>query len=109
MDTWINIGIYATYALLGICLLAILGFSLLRVITHPKAAKSALIGIVGLIVLAIIAYAISSGADVSKFAQFNISEGESKTIGAGLIGLYIMMGLAILTIIYVEISRLFNK
>ena len=110
MDTWINIGMYVAYALVGICILGILIFSLARIFTHPAAAKSALIGIVGLGVIALLSYLVSSGADASTvFAKLEVDESTSKWVGAGLISFYILIGLAILSILFVEVSRLFNK
>lgn len=105
----IDIGIYLTYVLIGICVLAILIFSVARIISHPGAAKSALIGIAGLVVLAVIAYLFSSGADANGiYKDLEISEGTSRTVGAGLVALYIVMGLTVLSIIYSEVTRLFK-
>lgn len=105
----INFGLYATYVLIGIAVLGILIFSVARIISHPGAAKSALIGIVGLIVLGGISYALSSGDDAAtRFADLEISEGTSRMVGAGLVTFYLLVGIAILSIIYVEITRLFK-
>lgn len=109
-ESLINFGIYATYILIGVCVLAILVFSVGRVIAHPGAAKSALIGIVGLAVVGGISYALSTGSDATTiYAKLGVSEGSSHTVGAGLYAFYILIALAVLSIIYVEITRLFSK
>lgn len=110
MDTWINLGLYVTYVLIGICVLGILIFSIARIISHPGAAKAALIGIVGLIVLFGLSYALSNGDDVHTiFSKLDVSEETSRLVGTGLLTFYLLMGVAILSIIYVEITRLFKK
>ena len=106
---WIDLGIYATYALIGIGILAILIFSLAKVAKDPAGAKSALVGIVGLLVVGGLAYALSTGSDATTvFKKLEISEGTSHWVGTGLIGFYILAALAILSILYVEVSRLFK-
>lgn len=105
----IDFGLYASYTLIGICVVGILFFAVSRIASNPKAAKSALIGIGGLVVLFVIAYAASTGADVATnpvFEKLQVNESTSKSVGAGLIGLYLIMGLTVLSIIYAEVSRL---
>lgn len=105
----IDIGIYATYILIAICVLAILIFAVSRIISNPGAAKSALLGIAALVVVGIIAYFFSSGADATGiYADLEVSESTSHIVGAGLVGLYIIMALTVLSIIYVELTRLFK-
>lgn len=109
-ETIINIGIYASYALIIIGVIAILIFGVMQIAGNPKAAKSALFGIVGLAVIGGLAYALSTGADASgMFAKLGVSESSSHMVGAGLYAFYILMALAVLSIIYVEITRLFSK
>ncbi len=106
----IDFGIYATYVLLGICVLAILIFSVARIVTHPGAAKAALIGIAGLVALYGISYIFSTGEDVNTvFKGMEVSEGTSRLVGTGLVTFYLLMGITILTILYVEVIRLFKK
>ena len=106
----IDTGIYITYALIGICVVAILLFAVARIVSHPKAAKSALIGIAGLAVIGVIAYLLSTGADVNTtFADMEeLTEDTSHYTGAGLMALYLLMGLAVLSILFNEVTRLFK-
>lgn len=109
-ESIINFGIYATYAMIIICILAILIFSIGQVVGHPGAAKSALLGVAGLVVVGGLSYALSTGSDAtSMFAKLGVSEGSSHMVGTGLYAFYILMALAVLSIIYVEITRLFSK
>lgn len=93
-----------------ICVVAILIFSIGQVIGHPGAAKSVMIGVVGLVVVGGLSYALSTGTDANgMFAKLGVSEGSSHMVGTGLYAFYILMALAVLSIIYVEITRLFSK
>ncbi len=107
----IDFGLYATYALIGICILMILVFAVGRIAKNPGGAKSALIGIVGLLVLLFVAYALSTGTDANtnpKYVEMSLSEETSRQVGTGLMVFYILAGLAILSILYVEVTRLFK-
>ncbi len=105
----VEFGLYLTYALIGICVIGILIFAVARIVSHPGAAKNSLIGIVGLIVLAVLAYLLSTGDDANGiFADLNVEEGTSHRVGAGLVTLYLLMGLAVISILYNEVTRLFK-
>ena len=103
----INFGLYLTYFLIGISILAILFFAVSKIFQEPRGAKSALIGIVGLLVVLVLGYLFSTGEDATTmFAKLNVTEGTSRRVGTGLVSLYIVMGITILSILYVEITRL---
>ncbi len=99
----IDIGLYVTYALLGITVLSILIFALLRIFSNPASAKSALIGIIALVVVVGISYALSS-SDASMYKD--VDEGTVKRVGTGLVTLYLLGSITILAVIYSQISRL---
>ena len=106
----IDTGIYLTYALIGICIISILGFSIVNIAKNPGGAKSALFGIVGLIVVFVLTYVMSDGSDATTiFADDGITETTSKRVGMGLGTFYVLTAVAILSILYVEVSRLFSK
>ncbi len=105
----IDFGLYATYALLAICVLMILAFSISKIAGDPAAAKTSIIGIVGLAALIGISYALSTGEDANTiFAGDNITEGTSHYVGAALYSFYLLGALTILAIIYSEVTRLFK-
>lgn len=109
METWVNIGIYGSYVLIGICVVGILAFSLINILKNPTAAKSALVGLVGVALILGISYAMSTGDDANTlFAAKNVDEGTSRLVGMGLTSFYILAALTILAILYVEVSRLFT-
>ena len=105
----VDVGIYATYALIGVAVLLIILFFFSAIAKNPQLAKNAGIGVGALVVLIIIAYALSTGSDAETlFAKLDITEGTSKQVGTGLITFYILAGAAVLSILYVEVTRLFK-
>ena len=114
MQSWINTNLIWAYILL-IAGAAIAIFSgLYHMITDIKAAKGGLIALVFLGAVALISYLISSDA-IPQFAgvQRFIDDGTltaqvSKLVDTGLHATYILLGLAILSIAYSSISRLFR-
>ena len=105
----INFGLFLTYALIGVSVLAILFFSLAKIIREPGGARSALIGIAGLVIIIILGFLLSTGSDANTtYAKLDVTESVSHRVGAGLMTLYVIMGLTILSILYVEITRLFK-
>ncbi len=107
-NVFINIGLIVTYSLLGVALLTLIGFSIKFLIVNIKKSKSTLFGVIGLLVVFIISYLLSSSSDVSQlvFEKTGTDFGLSKLIGSGLILTYIMFILVILTAAYSAVSKM---
>lgn len=110
-DTLINIGMYVAYALAILGVAAAIGFSIYQFIGNIKQSKTALFGIIGLVVIFIIAYVTASGTDVSEavFEKVGTDYGASKMIGAGMNAFYILFGITVIALIASEIARPFKK
>lgn len=105
----IDFGIILTYVMIGICVAAIVAFALSKVFTHFSKVKNALIGIAVLVVIFIIGYAIADGSDYVNFpSSMNITEGKSKMVSTGLTTFYALALLSVVSIIYVEVSKIFK-
>lgn len=104
----INIGLIVTYSLLGIALLTLVGFSIKFLIVNIKKSKATLFGVIGLLVVFVISYLLSSSTDVSQvvFEKTGTDYGFSKLIGSGLILTYIMFILVVLTAAYSAVSKM---
>ena len=101
----LDLGLYIFYVLLFIAVAAAMFFPLLAAIKSPSTLGKSAIGIGGMIVLFVVAY-LMSGSEVNlKSAAMGITGPVSKLIGAGLIMFYITLVLAILALIYSEISK----
>lgn len=105
----IDIGFYTFYALIVIAIGAAIIFPIIHALGKPKALVKSAIGIGIIAVLFGIAYALSGSEVTLKAAAQGVDGSGSKLIGAGLIMFYIVLVLAVLAIIYSEISKAFSK
>ncbi len=82
---------------------------LIYLIFNLKSAVKFFIILGAMVVLAIIAYALSTNEfSALQLEQMKSTAETSVTVGAGLIFLYILAALAILSIIFASISRIFK-
>lgn len=101
----LDVGLYLLYALLTIAVLAAIVFPLINSLSNPRGLIRSGIGVALMLVLFVIAYALS-GSELTRPAVAAGLTGPSvKLIGAGLIMLYIVLFLAVLALIYSEISK----
>lgn len=110
MENISNIGLWVAYALIAAAVLSIVISAVVRILKQPSSAKSFLVGLLGLGVVILISYFISDGSDVNTlYSDMNdLTEETSHTVGMALNSLYVLGGLAILSILYVELTRLFK-
>ncbi len=97
------------YILLGLALFFTLIFPTIRMVLSPKNAKKTAIGLVGIAILVLITFQISSDEPLRLATE---SEWNTPTVvrwaGTGLGTMYALLVLAFLSILYTEVSRLFK-
>src|SRR5690606_7374461 len=98
----LDVGLYFGYTLLIVAVIAAVVLPLIKAIQSPGDLVRSLYGVVALIVVFGIAYAISDSSVRTTWAVMGISEGMSKMIGAGLITFYIVVVIAFLGLIFSE-------
>jgi len=111
---WINTNLRWAYILLGVTAALTILFSIYQMVTDLQAAKQGLFGIGFIIFLFFIAYLMASdeipqffGAD--KFvADGTLTPSSAKWIETGLYGTYLLFGIAVVSLIYSSVSRLFK-
>ncbi len=81
-------GLVICYIFVGLALISSIGMPIFNAIKNPAGLVRSLIGVVGLVVLFVISYAISDSEVTSKMAAYGIDQSSSKLIGAGLIMFY---------------------
>lgn len=101
----IDIGIYLAYLFFGVGLVAAVVLPLINAIKAPAGLVKSLMGVGGLVVLFILAYALSGSEVTTKSAALGITESSSKLIGAGLTLFYIVFVLAAIGIVVSEINK----
>lgn len=112
--TWIANGLNYTTILLivtaAVAVIASLYIFAMIFMARPKKALIKLIPIVLLGVILLIAYSKASDIPLNmpNYDGVDNVPGPLKWTGAGIYMVYVLLGLAILSILYVEISRLFK-
>lgn len=104
-DFMTNYGIIICYILLAVAVLTAVVFPIIQLIQNPKGAKGALVGIGALVVVVGISYALSSG---DAAAHLDITPEAAKQVDTGLFAFYILAGIAILSLVYSEVAKLFK-
>ncbi|MCG8409908.1 MAG: hypothetical protein MI739_01320 [Bacteroidales bacterium] len=106
-----NLYVGWAYALVGSAVGLSVIFPVIQMITNPKKAKKGLYGIVALAIVIFVAYAIASdellGIINPELIQYD-SPATLKYAGMMLHSIYLLSGLAILSMIYSEIAKLFK-
>jgi hypothetical protein len=105
----VNVGIIIAYILIVIGVVSAIVFPLINAISEPKTLVKSGIGVVGILIIFGLGYAISDSGLTTKFIQSGVeTEGLSKMIGGALTMVYLLMGVAIVGIIYTEFSKAFK-
>jgi hypothetical protein len=101
----LDVGLYILYVLLFIAVASAIIFPLINSISNPSGLLKSGIGVIVMLVLFGIAYAVSDSSLSRSAIAAGLSESTVKMIGAGLIMFYIVLILAVLALIYSEISK----
>lgn len=101
----LDFGLYAGYIALFVAVAGAVALPLISAVKNPAGLLRSLIGVGVLVVIFVIAYAVSS-SDLTTTAIANgISESGTKMIGAGLITFYLLLAASILGLVYSEVSK----
>lgn len=97
------------YLLMGIAAVSAIVFSILNMVKDPKKAKNALIGIVVLLVICGIGYAMAGAEEHFDIDGKLLADASaSKKSEGGLIAFYILAVLAIGSIVFAEVTKMFK-
>lgn len=95
------------YVLLGLAAITAVVFPILTMAKNPAGAKSALIGVVALVAVLGISYALAGSEEYFTLdGKLLADEATSKKSGAGLTAFYITGALAIGAIVWAEVSKM---
>ena len=102
MDGIIDIGLWGSYLLVAICAGLALIMPLIQALGNPKSLAKSIIGVLVVGIIFGIGYIMADSNAAGATAT------TSKTVGAGLITMYIFVLIAMLSIVYSEVSKFFN-
>ena len=107
-ETFIDIGLYLTYAMaLGGLALAVI-FPVLYLAKNPGKSKGALLGVGALVLVYVLSYLLANNEVLAYYPKFGVDAGTSKLIGGSLISLYILAIVAFIAAIGAEVLRFFK-
>jgi hypothetical protein len=95
--------IYAIIATLGTLVSSVAGM-----IAKPSAFKGTLVGIVGMLVIFGLSYALADGTVLSNYPK-GTTESASLWSDVGLIAMYILAGLTVLSVVFSGVWKLVNR
>ena len=104
----IDFGLYFMYALLIVAVLTAVGLPLANALKSPAQFFKSLIGVLALVVLFGICYAISDSTVKPTWAAQGISPTTVKLVGAGLLTFYTVIVVAVIGLIFSEINKALN-
>jgi hypothetical protein len=99
-----DIAIYAAYVLIGLAAIATIVFAVRQIVTNFSNLKVPILGAVVLIVVLLIAFALSSGTIIDP----KVGATTTKLVGGGLLATFILVGIAVVAAIFSEVSSYFK-
>lgn len=111
MDSLVGNMLYVSYVILAIVLALVLIFVIKGLFTGN--IKKTLLTVGAFLVIVLISYSVSSGTnlDLQPFLAKgeNVTEQTSRYVGTGLYTFYVLAVLAILSMLFSSVKKLFNK
>ena len=109
MTGLVEFGLYLTYILVGVAVLAVIVLPLINAVSNPRSLVISGIGLAALLVVFLISWALSSYDTVSaKAAEQGLTPGGVQRIGGVLTMMYLLLAGAIVGIVVTEIGKIFK-
>ncbi len=101
-----NYGLYLAYILTAVGVVLAIVLPLIKSLDEPKQLMGTAIGVGILVVIYGIGYLISGSEVTARYIESGVeTEGLSKMIGGMLTMVYLMLGIAIVGIVYTELNK----
>lgn len=107
MDTF-DIFLYLGYTLVIVAALAAILLPLISSLGNPQSLLKSGGGLLIVVVLYFVAYAFSGSEVTQEYSKFNVGPELSKTVGGTLIMAYLLLGFAIVGIVFTELNKIFK-
>ncbi|MBK6266325.1 hypothetical protein JKA74_14865 [Marivirga sp. S37H4] len=105
---FVNIFLYVAYLLVFLAALGAIVLPLVNALGNPKSLLKSVLGIAIIGVIYLVSWGVSGDEVTAVYTKFDITPTSSKVIGGVLITTYLLMGIAVLSIIYSEIRKIAN-
>jgi hypothetical protein len=101
----VDVILYFGYGMVVVAAVLAVGFPLWIASKNPKSLVGTGVGLGSILVLFLVAWLLSSSEVYSSYAEFGVDASLSKFIGGMLNLVYILAGLAVVGIVYSEVSK----
>jgi hypothetical protein len=102
----VDIMLYGAYLLVIVAALGAIVLPLINSLGEPKKLLKSVLGVVVIGVIYLIGWGVAGDEVNAKYIAFDITSTSSKVIGGVLITTYILMGIAMVSIVYSEIAKI---
>lgn len=100
-----DIALPAAYVLIGLAVIGSFFLPLIKSFSNPKSLLKSFVGVALIVVVFLIGYSMS---DNIPNPNFGVTEGISQVLGGSIITMYILFAVAIVGIVFTEISKIFR-
>lgn len=105
MESFINIAIWVAFALVLIAIIAAVVLPLINSLSNPKSLLKSGIGVVVIVVVFLIGWAISGNEVTARYASNGINATSSQLVGGALVTMYILFVVAVIGVVFSEINK----
>ncbi len=106
MEKFVDIFLFVSYILVIIAVLVAILMPLINSFGNPRSLLKSGAGVLGLLLLFFIAYAVSGNEVTVLYSKFDVGPELSKLVGGSLIMAYILSVISLVSIVFTEISKL---
>ncbi len=107
MDSF-DIFLYLGYTLVIVAAVGAILLPLINALGNPKGLLKSGLGVVAIVVLYFIAYAISGAEVTPEYSKYNVGPELSKAVGGTLIMAYFLLGISVVGILFTELNKVFK-
>lgn len=105
MDSF-DIFLYLAYSLVIIAAVSAILLPLISAIGNPQSLLKSGLGIIAIVACYFLAYALSGSEVTLEYSEFDVTPELSKLVGGTLIMAYLLMGIAIVGIVFTEFNKI---
>ncbi len=105
-DSAVDIMLWVAYILTGLAIVGAIVGPLISSLSDPKSLLKSGLGIGALVVVFLISYSLSGNEVTPLYEKFNVDAGLSQALGGVLTMVYLLLGIAFVSIIVTEVSKI---